>query len=59
MKNKTINYIKPNMGNLHGKIGRSIIETILNTPKPDDSKLKERAKEVEALMLAAKKNGTF
>ncbi|NEX00446.1 hypothetical protein SAMN04487829_0013 [Pseudobutyrivibrio sp. NOR37] len=59
MRNKQINYIKPNMGALHGRIGRSILETILNTPKPDDSKLRERAKEVEALMLEAKKNGTF
>lgn len=59
MRNEQINYVKPNMAALHGKIGRSIIETILNTPKPDDSRLKERAREVEARMLAAKKNGTF
>ena len=59
MRNKNINYVKPNMAAIHGKIGRYIIETIRNTPKPDDSRLKERAEEVEALMLAAKRSGTF
>ena len=44
---------------LRGRIGKSIIETIRNTPKPDDTQMK---KEVEAIMQRirkAKENGTF
>ena len=45
-------YYKPNITNLRGPIGRSIIETIMNTPKPDDALLKKRAEECERNMLA-------
>ena len=44
---------------LRGRIGKSIIETIRNTPKPDDTQMK---KDVEAIMQRirkAKENGTF
>ena len=38
-----IQYYKPNMSNLRGFIGRSIIKTIMNTPKPDRTKLRKEA----------------
>lgn len=50
---KRITYSKPNMANLRGRLGKSIIETIMNTPKPDKTKLKEEAYEIETLMIAA------
>ena len=36
-------YSKPNMANLRGPIGRSIIETIKNAPRPDRTRLREEA----------------
>lgn len=50
---KQVTYSKPNMANLRGRLGKSIIETIMNTPKPDETKLKEEAHEIEKLMIAA------
>ena len=50
---KQITYSKPNMANLRGRLGKSIIETIMNTPKPDETKLREEAHEIEKLMIAA------
>ncbi len=38
-----IQYYKPNMANLRGFIGKSIIKTIMNTSKPDRAKLREEA----------------
>ena len=54
-KHKEINYYKPNMGALRGKIGQSIIETILNTPKPDHTNLKREADEYLMARMAEKK----
>lgn len=44
---RKVRYYKPNIGNLHGKIGRSILDTIRNTPKPDQTVLWQEAKEFE------------
>lgn len=44
---------------LHGRIGRSILETIRNTPKPDDTKLEEDVKKLEETIKKAKEDGTF
>jgi hypothetical protein len=46
-KQKQIHYYKPDMSDLHGRIGRSIIETIRNTPKPDRTELKKAVAEFE------------
>lgn len=54
-KKQQINYIKPNMTALHGRLGREIFETIMNTPKPDLTELNRRADEVESRILAARK----
>lgn len=48
---KQINYVKPNMTNLRGKVGRSIIKTIRSTPKPDLSEVKRKSAEAERRML--------
>lgn len=47
MNNKSVRYYKPNIGDLRGKIGRSILETIRNTPKPDKTILLKDAAEFE------------
>lgn len=44
---------------LKGRIGRSIIETIRNTPKPDDTQLKKEVEELMERIRKAKQNGTF
>ena len=45
--------VKPNMNNLRGKMGRSIIKTILETPKLDREKLKRLADKARARILAS------
>ncbi len=50
-----INYVKPNMTALHGRLGREIFDTIMNTPKPDLTEVNRRADEVESRNLAARK----
>ncbi len=57
-KPKEVRYYKPYMGALSGWIGKSIIETILNTPKPDRTELNKKADECMAEILAEKTNGT-
>ena len=54
-KEHQINYVKPNMSALPGRIGREIFETIMNTPKPDLTELNRRSDEVESRILAARK----
>lgn len=51
-KRESIAYYKPNVGALRGKIGKSIIETIMNTPKPDRTKLHEEAEKCRKAMAA-------
>ena len=56
-KTKEVHYYKPYMGALSGKIGKSIIENILNTPKPYRTELKRKADECRAAILAEMKDG--
>lgn len=51
-KNENVIYYKPNVGALTGKVGKSIIETIMNTPKPDRSKLHSEAEKCRTAMAA-------
>lgn len=44
---------------LRGRMGREILETIRNTPKPDDTKLRVEVEELEKKIIEAKENGTF
>ncbi|RKM60923.1 hypothetical protein D6856_07700 [Butyrivibrio sp. XB500-5] len=55
-RRKEIRYHKPYMGALSGRIGRSIIETILSTPKSDLTELHKRAEECRRAMLAEEEN---
>lgn len=40
-------YGKPNMTNLPTDLGKSIFNTIMNTPRPDDREVDRKAAEVE------------
>ena len=51
-KPREVHYYKPYMGALSGWIGRSIIETILNTPAPDRTELNKKAEECRKALLA-------
>lgn len=51
-KEHEICYVKPNIGALRGRIGRSILETIRNTPRPDRTDLEKRAEECKRSLLA-------
>ncbi len=55
-RRKEIHYYKPYMGALTGWIGRSIIETINNTPKPDRTELQKRAEESRNALMAELEN---
>ncbi len=55
MANET--YYRPNMANLKGPVGRSIIETIKNTPKPDCSKLRKEADDCLAAIIGKGNDG--
>ena len=54
-----VKYWKPNMAALEGDLGRSIMEHIRNTPRPDYAKLQAEADEIEARIRKAKEDGTF
>ena len=55
---KEVIYRKPCLV-LRGRIGKSILETIRNTPKPDDRKLEEEVQKLESTIKKAKERGTF
>lgn len=49
-------YYKPNMSNLHGKAGKSIIETIRNTsPAPKDG-ARKKVEEYKENIIKVQKN---
>lgn len=50
-------YVKPDMDNLHGKMGHKIMEYMRNTPRPDDTKLIKEVEEAEARIMELRKNG--
>ena len=56
--NKEVIYRKPCLV-LRCRIGKSILETIRNTPKPDDRKLEEEVQKLESTIKKAKERGTF
>lgn len=51
----TVRYGKPKMTDLPKDLGRSIIKTIMNTPASDSKKTQEKANEIEARIVAARK----
>ena len=49
-------YSKPNIYNLHGKIGREIFDEIKNTPPSDLSALRERVKKSKEELMRIREN---
>jgi len=44
-------YYKPNMSNLHGRMGKSIIETIKNTPPAPKDEARKKVEEYKRNIL--------
>ena len=47
-------YGKPSLTNLPYELGKSIIDQIMSTPKPDFTEMRKRANEVEEKILEAR-----
>lgn len=56
MKNKQIIYSKPNMANLHGAVGKSIMKTLREMPEPSMKNLYADANACKKRILARKTN---
>lgn len=50
-------YVKPNMANLHGKVGREILETIRNSTPPDLSDIRQKVEENKKKIQAERSIG--
>lgn len=50
-------YVKPNMANLHGKVGREILETIRNSTPPDLSDIRQKVEENKKKIQAERNIG--
>lgn len=60
MRGKFINtktYSKPNMANLHGKIGKQILKTLRQQSVKSDDNIRKVADECKARILAGRSNG--
>lgn len=55
MREKT--YIKPNMANLHGRIGEQIMRSIRQHKVKSDDNIRKVAEECKARLLASRENG--
>jgi len=54
---KAKNYSKPNMANLHGKIGEQILRTLRHHTVKSDDNIRKVADECKARILAGRSNG--
>ncbi len=52
-----VRYNRPNIGSLPKEIGKDILMTIMNTPKPDYERRKKEAEELEDKIFAAEYHG--
>lgn len=60
MRGKFINaktYSKPNMANLHGRIGEQILKTLRQQSVKSDDNIRKVADECKARILAGRSNG--
>lgn len=60
MRGKLINakkYSKPNMANLHGRIGERILKTLRQQTVKSDDNIRKVADECKARILAGRLNG--
>ena len=55
MKEKT--YFKPNMANLHGRMGAQIMQSLRSQTVKSDDNIRKVADECKARILAARANG--
>lgn len=51
---KEITYSKPNMTNLHGRLGRRILEQIRTNIVPSDENIRREAEECKKRLMAKK-----
>lgn len=62
MKGKLMNvktYSKPNMANLHGRIGEQILRTLRQQTVKSDDNIRKNAEECKARILAGRSNGKY
>ena len=50
-------YSKPNMANLHGRIGEQILKTLRQQTVKSDNNIRKAADECKARILAGRSNG--
>lgn len=50
-------YSKPNMANLHGRIGEQILKTLRQQTVKSDGNIRKAAEECKARILAGRSNG--
>lgn len=50
-------YSKPNMANLHGRIGEQILRTLRQQTVKSDDNIRKAADECKARILAGRENG--
>ncbi len=48
---RTIRYGKPNMANLSGELGKTIMKQIMNTPAPDRERMKAESAELRKKII--------
>lgn len=56
MNMNNMTFVKPNVGNLKGKVGKSIIETLRNAQRPDRTDLEADVKRLKEEIMANRKN---
>lgn len=57
MATKMKTYSKPNMANLHGRVGEQILRTLRQQTVKSDSNIRKVADECKARILAGRSNG--
>ena len=53
---RTVRYRKPNMANLSGKLGKHIINQIIESPAPDRKKLKAESEALRKRIIEQMKS---
>ena len=48
---QTVRYGKPNMANLSGELGKSIMKQIMDTPAPDRKRMKAESEELRKKII--------
>lgn len=56
---KRKSYSKPNMANLHGKVGEQILKSLRQQTVKSDDNIRQVAEDCKARILANRKNGQY